>query len=58
MKSDNQSVSDKIEKELKKMKKKLDGENLALNKILKSTTLFKENETVRNIKKKNNNNQI
>jgi hypothetical protein len=58
MKSDNQSVSEKIEKELKKMKKKLDGENLALNKILKCTTLFKENETVRNIKKKNNNNQI
>lgn len=34
MKPDKQAIDDKLEKELKRMKRKLDSENIALHKIL------------------------
>lgn len=58
MKPEEKSVSDSIEKELKKMKKKLDSENLALHKILKSSSSYRQDETsVKNMKKKNESSQ-
>jgi hypothetical protein len=59
MKPEDKSVSENIEKELKKMKKKLDSENLALHKILKSSSSYRQDEmSAKNMKKKNNSSQL
>lgn len=46
MKPEKQAVDDKLEKELKRMKRKLDSENIALHKILTGSKPFNQDAPI------------
>ncbi|NOU45532.1 MAG: hypothetical protein HOO86_00535 [Bacteroidales bacterium] len=46
MKPEKQPADDKLEKELKRMKRKLDNENIALNKILTGSKPFNQDAPI------------
>ena len=51
MKPEKQAADDKLEKELKRMKRKLDSENIALHKILTSSKTIRQDDQSQKITK-------